>query len=153
MCCAANMNPIFVLKGCIIVVGPGGDTAWPTALKLGCCAVCTRLRAVRNPLPQRAFCFASIFSSFCPQPSLNRSTMASGLVGSLLGLGNPLLDVSSVVDQAFLDKYDVSLNATIALPLCILAGLVHGGLSHPGGCSSSWPTKSSPRRSTCPCIR
>jgi adenosine kinase len=31
----------------------------------------------------------------------------SGLVGSLLGLGNPLLDVSAVVDQAFLDKYEV----------------------------------------------
>jgi hypothetical protein len=31
----------------------------------------------------------------------------SGLRGVLLGLGNPLLDVSAVVDQAFLDKYDV----------------------------------------------
>ncbi len=27
--------------------------------------------------------------------------------GALVGLGNPLLDVSAVVDQAFLDKYDV----------------------------------------------
>jgi adenosine kinase len=31
----------------------------------------------------------------------------SGLNGVVLGLGNPLLDVSAVVDQAFLDKYDV----------------------------------------------
>jgi hypothetical protein len=27
--------------------------------------------------------------------------------GALVGLGNPLLDISAVVDQAFLDKYDV----------------------------------------------
>lgn len=32
----------------------------------------------------------------------------SGLVGSLLGLGNPLLDVCADVDQQFLDQYDVS---------------------------------------------
>ena len=31
----------------------------------------------------------------------------SGLVSSLLGMGNPLLDVSAVVPQEFLDKYDV----------------------------------------------
>jgi adenosine kinase len=31
----------------------------------------------------------------------------SGLVGALLGMGNPLLDISAVVDQAFLDKYEV----------------------------------------------
>ena len=58
----------------------------------------------------------SVHSAFCPllppfihtaPPSISK--MASGLVGSLLGLGNPLLDVSSVVDQAFLDKYDVRL--------------------------------------------
>lgn len=30
-----------------------------------------------------------------------------GLVGSLLGLGNPLLDVCADVDQKFLDQYDV----------------------------------------------
>lgn len=30
-----------------------------------------------------------------------------GLKGALLGMGNPLLDVSSNVDQAFLDKYGV----------------------------------------------
>lgn len=29
------------------------------------------------------------------------------LKGALLGMGNPLLDVSSNVDQAFLDKYEV----------------------------------------------
>ena len=36
----------------------------------------------------------------------NASTMA-GLQGVLLGMGNPLLDISSVVDQALLDKYQV----------------------------------------------
>lgn len=30
-----------------------------------------------------------------------------GLTGALLGMGNPLLDVSCNVDQAFLDKYGV----------------------------------------------
>jgi hypothetical protein len=29
------------------------------------------------------------------------------LKGALLGMGNPLLDVSASVDQAFLDKYEV----------------------------------------------
>lgn len=33
--------------------------------------------------------------------------MPNGLVGALLGMGNPLLDISAVVDQAFLDKYGV----------------------------------------------
>lgn len=36
------------------------------------------------------------------------------LKGALLGLGNPLLDVSSNVDQAFLDKYGVSLGVAAA---------------------------------------
>lgn len=31
----------------------------------------------------------------------------------LLGMGNPLLDISAVVDQAFLDKYEVKLNNAI----------------------------------------
>ena len=34
-----------------------------------------------------------------------------GLVRSLLGLGNPLLDVIADVDQAYLDKYDVRFDA------------------------------------------
>lgn len=29
------------------------------------------------------------------------------LQGALLGMGNPLLDISAHVDQAFLDKYEV----------------------------------------------
>ncbi|CAL5396082.1 unnamed protein product [Camellia sinensis] len=33
--------------------------------------------------------------------------------GILLGMGNPLLDISSVVDQEFLDKYDIRLNNAI----------------------------------------
>ena len=36
-------------------------------------------------------------------------SMATGLGGSLLGMGNPLLDVSAPVDQDFLDKYNVRL--------------------------------------------
>ncbi|PIA37319.1 hypothetical protein AQUCO_03000129v1 [Aquilegia coerulea] len=33
--------------------------------------------------------------------------------GILLGMGNPLLDISAVVDDAFLDKYDIKLNNAI----------------------------------------
>ncbi|KAI3473273.1 hypothetical protein Pfo_028770 [Paulownia fortunei] len=33
--------------------------------------------------------------------------------GILLGMGNPLLDISAVVDQEFLDKYDIKLNNAI----------------------------------------
>lgn len=32
----------------------------------------------------------------------------AGLAGVLLGAGNPLLDLSAVVDQPLLDKYGVS---------------------------------------------
>ena len=32
----------------------------------------------------------------------------TGLVRSILGMGNPLLDVSAVVDESFLKKYGVS---------------------------------------------
>ncbi|KAK9811523.1 hypothetical protein WJX72_005257 [[Myrmecia] bisecta] len=35
--------------------------------------------------------------------------MSSGLVGSLVGMGNPLLDISAKVDQAFLDKYGLKM--------------------------------------------
>lgn len=34
-------------------------------------------------------------------------TAPAALQGSLLGIGNPLLDISAVVDQGFLDKYGV----------------------------------------------
>ncbi|XP_073062880.1 adenosine kinase 2 [Primulina eburnea] len=33
--------------------------------------------------------------------------------GILLGMGNPLLDISAVVDQEFLDRYDIKLNNAI----------------------------------------
>ena len=42
-----------------------------------------------------------------PYPPLP-SAMPHGLVGALLGMGNPLLDISAVVDPEFLEKYDVS---------------------------------------------
>lgn len=35
------------------------------------------------------------------------ATKMAGLQGVLLGMGNPLLDISAVVDQALLDKYKV----------------------------------------------
>jgi hypothetical protein len=58
--------------------------------------------------------------------------MPAGLVGSLLGLGNPLLDISAVVDQAFLDKYDVSYHGGGLFQPGTLA-VVHDGRS--GGCA------------------
>ncbi|GFZ11387.1 adenosine kinase 1 [Actinidia rufa] len=36
-----------------------------------------------------------------------------GYEGVLLGMGNPLLDISSHVDQDFLDKFDIKLNNAI----------------------------------------
>ena len=35
------------------------------------------------------------------------SSKMAGLEGAILGAGNPLLDLSAVVDQALLDKYGV----------------------------------------------
>eukprot|EP00850_Spirogloea_muscicola_P016302 SM000131S26732 [mRNA] locus=s131:252552:255824:- [translate_table: standard] len=52
-----------------------------------------------------------------PPPALDAGgappEAAPALTGVLLGMGNPLLDISAVVDQAFLDKYDVSVNNAI----------------------------------------
>jgi hypothetical protein len=39
--------------------------------------------------------------------------MSSVAEGVLLGMGNPLLDISAVVDQAFLDKWDLKMNNAI----------------------------------------
>lgn len=33
--------------------------------------------------------------------------------GTLLGMGNPLLDISAVVDEDFLKKYDITSNNAI----------------------------------------
>jgi len=38
---------------------------------------------------------------------------SSVAAGAILGMGNPLLDISNDVDQAFLDKYDVKVNNQI----------------------------------------
>jgi sugar/nucleoside kinase (ribokinase family) len=46
--------------------------------------------------------------------------MPHGLVGALLGMGNPLLDISAVVDAAFLEKYDV--RAACGWPLALWLG-------------------------------
>ena len=54
-----------------------------------------------------------------PRPSNDRTTAqaptfeSGGLAGVLLGMGNPLLDISAVVPQEFLDKYGVKLNDAI----------------------------------------
>ncbi len=39
----------------------------------------------------------------------------TGLVRSLLGMGNPLLDIMAEVDQAILDKYDVSTKSHVII--------------------------------------
>ena len=46
----------------------------------------------------------------------NPTSKMAGLAGAILGAGNPLLDLSAVVDQALLDKYGVS--AWEAWPHC-----------------------------------
>lgn len=46
-------------------------------------------------------------------PSPPASFESGGLAGVLLGMGNPLLDISAVVTQEFLDKYGVELNNAI----------------------------------------
>ena len=44
---------------------------------------------------------------------LHTHIMSSVAEGVLLGMGNPLLDISAVVDQAFLDKWDLKMNNAI----------------------------------------
>jgi len=56
-----------------------------------------------------ALLFAHRGSCLFRLPTQRQRTM-SGLVQCLLGMGNPLLDVMSNVDQAFLDKYKVTCN-------------------------------------------
>lgn len=56
----------------------------------------------------------------------------TGLVRSILGMGNPLLDVSAVIDEKFLEKYGVGRSCRIqwmlalrnhfTLRLCCAAG-------------------------------
>jgi hypothetical protein len=56
-------------------------------------------------------CTTSLISSAIlqniPQHKSEVHSSMANFDGALVGLGNPLLDVSAVVDQAFLDKYDV----------------------------------------------
>ena len=54
-----------------------------------------------------SFCLWKDLSSRAPTALFGLPTM-TGLVRSILGMGNPLLDVSAVIDQPFLDKYGVS---------------------------------------------
>merc|ERR1711865_628521 len=57
-------------------------------------------------------------SNFCPTGRGDGShigTVPAGVAigGVLLGMGNPLLDISAVVDQKFLDKWDLKMNNAI----------------------------------------
>lgn len=55
-------------------------------------------------------CTSLVSSTILQNIPQNKSEVHSSMAnfdGALVGLGNPLLDVSAVVDQAFLDKYDV----------------------------------------------
>ena len=51
-----------------------------------------------------------VYRALSLEPHLNLFGLPNmtGLVRSILGMGNPLLDVSAVVDGAFLEKYGVS---------------------------------------------
>lgn len=60
---------------------------------------------------QRCLPFHRTFSTLFFSLSDQKKGTMSGLVQCLLGMGNPLLDVMSNVDQAFLDKYGVRLNS------------------------------------------
>ncbi len=44
--------------------------------------------------------------------------MVAGLKGVLVGMGNPLLDISAVVDQEFMDKYGVSFCLLLPRTFC-----------------------------------
>jgi adenosine kinase len=48
----------------------------------------------------------------------------AGLKRVLLGMGNPLLDVSAAVDQAFLDKYQVLLARRRCTPLALMRSVI-----------------------------
>ena len=51
-----------------------------------------------------------VYRALSSEPHLNLFGLPNmtGLVRSILGMGNPLLDVSAVIDGAFLEKYGVS---------------------------------------------
>jgi hypothetical protein len=68
------------------------------------------LRATQQPAYAPPLRSPAAFPPLAPtldQPPPPTPQMPNGLIGSLLGMGNPLLDISAVVDQAFLDKYEV----------------------------------------------
>ncbi len=46
-------------------------------------------------------------SQHCVHVGISHLPKMANVEGALVGLGNPLLDISAVVDQAFLDKYEV----------------------------------------------
>lgn len=63
----------------------------------------------RSPAAPAASTSSSAIAAASPAAAYllqHHSTMA-GLEGAFLCLGNPLLDISSKVDAAFLDKYEV----------------------------------------------
>lgn len=68
----------------------------------------------------------------------------------LLGIGNPLLDISSKVDQAVLDKYGV---CTAPLGFLHFAQLAPFCSNNANACSLRTGTRFWRRRSTCLCMR
>lgn len=71
------------------------------------------------------------------------------LEGAILGLGNPLLDISAVVDQAFLDKYEVRPPEQGAF--CAVFVARRARAAGDGICATA-PLSSPSHRLTCPCF-
>ncbi|KAE9447939.1 hypothetical protein C3L33_20156, partial [Rhododendron williamsianum] len=57
--------------------------------------------------------FAKEFANGFELSFSQNSVAAMDCDGILLGMGNPLLDICSVVDQDFLDKYSLSLSLSL----------------------------------------
>uniref|UniRef100_A0A2P2K177 Adenosine kinase n=1 Tax=Rhizophora mucronata TaxID=61149 RepID=A0A2P2K177_RHIMU len=70
-----------------------------------------RSKATNTCKPLTLLSLTCSLASFCLYSPKRLVAMASE--GSLLGMGNPLLDISAVVDEEFLRKYDIKLNNAI----------------------------------------
>ena len=84
--------------------------AIPLRSELSVAATCARQT---DRLPATQCMLAALLSAHrgsCFRLPTQRQRTMSGLVQCLLGMGNPLLDVMSNVDQAFIDKYKVTCN-------------------------------------------
>lgn len=77
----------------------------------------------------------------------------SGLVRSILGMGNPLLDVSAVIDPSFLSKYGVSLLGYTSLCGNKPSAIVYEPSLSLRACSSKLMPRYWQRTNTSQCIR